>query len=159
MKLRTLIFSIAFFSLLLSCTLVNGEPSGHLRKAEEFSRQGRIDEAISEYRTHMNERLSEKNRPEWENPYFYLLLIGDLEIRNGRVDDALKTYEEAEDKGVDKTLVSDRYRYVGSYLAERGDYQKAIEVLTRYRDRDPLLIDSMLDRLARKLVASQDSTK
>jgi tetratricopeptide (TPR) repeat protein len=103
------------------------------------------------YREHISNRLEVADRPEWENPYFYLLNVGDIELKRGDVDKALAAYEEAERQRVDLPLVADRYRAVAVWYEEHGQLQKALEVLTKYREKDPLIFDSMLDRVAREL--------
>ena len=152
--------------LILSLTLIEGcvpsktlDGPRHIRNAERYAEEGKPDEAIDEYRRHIEYRLSVEDRPEWENPFFYLLIIGDLQLQKGSVDDALASYEEAEKNGVDRSLVADRYRHVGSCLAEQGKLTDALRVLTQYRDRDPLLIDSMRDRIAREIISRDESVK
>lgn len=127
-----------------------------VREADELTRAQRYDEAIALYRAHMEERLSVPDRPQWENPYFYLLLIGDVQLGRGQVDAALATYQEAEREHVDAPLISDRYRAVGRWYEEHGELQQALDVLSEYRDRDPLLFDVMLDRIAKELTARED---
>lgn len=125
-----------------------------LLNAEELSSEGKHDEAIAAYHEHIATRLEVADRPEWENPYFYLLNVGDIELSRGNVDKALAAYEEAEREKVDLPLVADRYRAVASWYEEHGQLEKALEILTKYRDKDPLIFDSMLDRVARELTES-----
>jgi tetratricopeptide (TPR) repeat protein len=119
--------------------------------AEQLTRDGKPDEAIAAYREHIANRLEVSDRPEWENPYFYLLNVGDIELNRGKIDAALAMYEEAERQKVDPALVADRYRAVASWYEEHGELTKALEILTKYREKDPLIFDSMLDRVAREL--------
>jgi len=125
--------------------------SDRLREAEQLTREGKYEEAIAAYRTHMDSRLAIQNRPEWENPYFYLVLIGDVYLGKGDVVNALSSYEEAEKNGVHQSLISDRYRSVAGWYEENNELQKAFDILTKYRSRDTLLFDSMLDRIARAM--------
>ena len=129
----------------------------HLQEVEEALREDRFNDAIAAYQAHIEDRLAEDDRPAWENPYFYYLLIGDIELRRGEVDKALKAYELAESNGVADELVADRYRSVGRWYEEKQELQSAIEVLSRYKDRDPLLIEAILDRLAKELTRLEDS--
>ena len=122
-----------------------------LLNAEQFTTDEKHDEAIAAYRRHISNRLEVTDRPEWENPHFYLLNVGDIELTRGNVDKALASYEEAEREKVDPPLVADRYRAVASWYEEHGQLAKALEILTKYRDKDPLIFDSMLDRIAREL--------
>lgn len=144
-------------TLLLIFSLGCHAPGEKIRQAEELSRQGEYDTAIVLYREHMQERLEVEDRPVWENPYFYLLLIGDVQLGQGQPELAIVTYEEAERLKVEPTLISDRYRAVGRWYQEHGQSQKALEVLTKYRDRDSLLFDAMLDRIAKELTAQEDA--
>ena len=148
-------------SLLISCAAgcsLFSDSSQKLRDADELTRQGKYDEAIEAYREHMTSRLEVSDRSEWENPYFYLLTIGDVELGRGDTEKALQTYEEAEKNGVGTPLISDRYRAVASYFEEHGELQKALDVLSKYRDRDPLLFDAMLDRIAKELTRKESET-
>ncbi|MBX7138984.1 MAG: tetratricopeptide repeat protein [Oligoflexia bacterium] len=130
----------------------------HLSKAEEYTRQAKYDEAITEYQQHIEFRLS-RPRPEWENPHFYKLMIGDLQLQKGDAATALKSFEEAEKAGIDRALVADRYRSIASWHEKNGRYSEAIQVLQKYRDRDDLLFDAMMDRLARTLSKVEESPK
>jgi tetratricopeptide (TPR) repeat protein len=102
-------------------------------------------------------RLKVPKRPEWENPYFYLILIGDIQLGQGLIEEAEKSYALAEESKVDEYLVSDRFRGIARWYEEQGKLSEAIEFLGRYRDRDPLLYESMLDRLAKELTLKEDS--
>lgn len=145
---------ISSLLVLASCRSILGlNGSRLLSRAEEYSRQGKTEKAIEAYNDHIADRLDDKKRPEWENPYFYELIIGDLYLREGKVAEALLSYERAENNKVDLVLVSDRYRYVASWHEKNGDIPAAMEVLKKYRERDSLLFDAMLDRLAKELVA------
>ncbi|MBX7143246.1 MAG: hypothetical protein K1X79_02230 [Oligoflexia bacterium] len=137
---------------LASCSAIWPDYAIHLKRAEELSRQEKYDEAIAEYREHMKLRLSLEKRPDWENPYLYLLMIGDIQLARQQIDAALATFELAEKNHVDNNLISDRYRAVASWYEKHDQLNLAIDTLKRYRDRDPLLFDSMLDRLAKELV-------
>ena len=127
-----------------------------LHDAEEYEVKGEYDRAITAYRMHIHNRLKAKDRPEGENPYFYHLKIGDIELKRGQIDKALEEYEFAERNGVEAGLIADRYRQVGRTYEERRDLKGAIGLLERYRDRDPLLFDAILDRLAKDLVKKEE---
>lgn len=104
----------------------------------------------------MNERLRVKDRPEWENPYFYLILIGDIQLGQDQPGDAQATYDEAEKKGVDDALVSDRYRSLALWYEQHGNLQKAASTLTARRSHDPIIFDSILDRVSKAIVAQEE---
>ena len=129
----------------------------HLRAAEDYADKSNYDQAIVEYRAHIDERLSVEDRPEWENPWFYLILISDLQLKRGDVSSAISTLDDARTKKVDASLVADRYRAVAHWYEERGELENSFEVLQKYRDVDPLLFDAILDRLGRKIVAAEES--
>lgn len=151
------LFLIVMFS---SCsTMMKGtweSYSKYLREAEIYERQGDFPQAIKAYRQHIQRRLENENRAEWENPAFYLLHIGDLYLKQSLVEEALGEYEAARVEGVARTLVADRFRLVAAWLAERGQIQEAIEILSAHRDEDPILFDLMRDRLAREKVAHEE---
>jgi tetratricopeptide (TPR) repeat protein len=134
-----------------------GSGYSNLQRAEEFLRQKKFDQAIAAYTQHMHNRLAYPQRPEWENPYFYLLLIGDVHLHQGAVDAALTAYAQAEQAQVDRSLISDRYRSVARWYEQHNDLRSALALLERYRDRDPLLIDAMLDRLSKALTVQEEA--
>ena len=152
LKPRTL-STVVLICVLSSCASLKGPEV--LNRADELTVEGRFDEAIAAYQEHIQDRLEDGGRPEWENPYFYLLNIGDIELNRNNPEKALARYEEAEQKGVTISLVADRYRAVATWHEGRHELQKALEVLNRYRSKDPLIFDSMLDRIARELTRSE----
>lgn len=155
-KANRIVGALMLVGLCLLCAGCFGHEPSLLQQAEELTRQDRIDDAINLYQEHIQTRLAVKDRPEWENPYFYLLIIGDLNLRSGRVEQALLAFNHAETEGVDRGLVSDRYRSVASWHERSGQLDLAISILIKYRDRDQLLFDSMLDRIAREKVKRED---
>jgi tetratricopeptide (TPR) repeat protein len=151
---------LSLYSFVIVCFIVGCSTFGfrdwgdyaYLEKAEEFSRQAKYDEAIDAYRKHMRYRLSLEDRPPWENPYLYLLMIGDLQLNQDKPEEARASYELAEKNKVDTALISDRYRYLATWYDKRGDIDAALKILSTYRDRDDMLFDVMRDRLAKELV-------
>jgi tetratricopeptide (TPR) repeat protein len=127
-----------------------------LDEAERTSREGDAEDAIELYKKHLERRLAVKDRPDWENPYLYLLTIGDLELKQGKVDAALASYEQAEKQGVNKELISDRFRGVALKFEADDKLEEACSILQKYRDRDPLIIDGMLDRISKEIVIRED---
>ncbi|WKZ56965.1 MAG: hypothetical protein QY326_09550 [Bdellovibrionota bacterium] len=147
-------------SLLLSifltgCTPRGSSPYDLLQEAEALVRQGKSDQAIQRYHDHIAWRLSVKDRPEWENPYFYLLLIGDLHAEIGNMTEALSSYQDAHRLGIETALVSDRYRFLAHKMELQGDLKGALEILRAHRELDPLLFDAMLDRVSRALTLQE----
>ena len=141
---------IGSLALVLTSGCFSSGPT-ELLEAEQLTSDGKHNEAIAAYREHITNRLEVTDRPEWENPHFYLLNVGDIELTRGNIDQALAAYEEAEREKVDPPLVADRYRAVASWYEEQNQLEKALEVLEKYREKDPLIFDSMLDRVAREL--------
>ena len=131
----------------------------NLRKADEAARRKEYDTAIQLYRAHIDYRLTVKDRPEWENPWFYLLQIGDIQLGQNKDADALKSYLLAEQEGVDKGLISDRVRYLAAWYEEHDRLQDAFKLLQAHKDRDPLLFDLSLDRVSKEMVKREDSQK
>lgn len=129
-----------------------------VEEAEELTREQQFDQAIALYQRHIENRLKVADRPDWENPYLYLLAIGDLRLRQDKVAEAAAYYDQAEKKGVGAALVADRYRGLAVHFEERHELENAIEVLKKYRHLDPLLFDGMLDRLSKQIVAEEDSS-
>lgn len=146
--------------MLVGCRAFFGSPNGArsdtLRKAEELTESGKFDEAIASYRKHISDRLAEPTRGEWENPYFYLLMIADVELKRSQPAAALVALKEAEDHEVDERLILDRYRVVAGWYEEHQRFDEAFALLTKYRERDPVLFDAMLDRVSRAMVAAED---
>jgi tetratricopeptide (TPR) repeat protein len=125
--------------------------------AEELAREKNYQAAILLYEKHMQRRLAVVDRPNWENPYLYLLTIGDLELERGDIVAAEKSYSEAAKQGIESALVSDRYRGIALRYEREGKLKEALTILERYRALDPLLFDGMLDRLSKALVAEEDA--
>jgi tetratricopeptide (TPR) repeat protein len=157
------IFCCARFSctlLLLSALGCSSLASTSLpHQAEQLIQEERYDQAIDTYQRHIAARLAASDRPDWENPHFYLLPIADLQLKTSRPHEALQSYIEAEKQGVESSLLADRYRAIATWHVENGDLQAAFEILKRYRDRDPLLFDSMLDRVGRALTAEDSRAR
>jgi len=143
-------------SLLYGCTTSITARYRDLERAEGLLSGGQFDEAISIYRSHIDYRLNLDKRASWENPYFYLLLIGDIELKRRSPEAAYVAYKEALSHGVDKNLISDRIRSLSHWHEEQGGIEKSIDILRSHRELDPLLFDAMLDRLARKLTDKEE---
>lgn len=154
MRLLTALAALFFGLCCTGCTSWF-DNSSSLYRAEELTQREQYDEAITAYREHIDDRLHVSNRPEWENPHFYLLRIGDIKLRQGDPKAALDSYQEAEREKVEPSLISDRYRAVASWYVEKGRLQEAFELLKTYRDRDSLLFDAMLDRIGRELTKQE----
>lgn len=128
----------------------------YLEQADYLIGEGQLDQAIEMYKRHIDYRLGVKNRAEWENPYFYYLLIGDLYLKQDKPEESLAAFELAEDKNVERPLLSDRYRLVAGWYEKHNDLKQAVSVLKKYRDRDELMFDAMLDRLSKELTRQEE---
>jgi hypothetical protein len=144
------------YSTLCGCTTSITARYRDLERAEGLLSKGQFGEAISIYQNHINYRLNLDQRASWENPYFYLLLIGDIELNRRSPDAAYVNYKQALSHGVDKNLISDRIRSLSHWYEEQGNIEKSIELLKLHRELDPLLFDAILDRLARKLTEKEE---
>jgi len=153
--LFTSVLSILPLALGTGCS----NPYTLLQRADSHTQQKKYDEAIEAYRKHIAFRLKVEGRPDWENPYFHLLQIGDLLILQDKVSEALSTYEEAEKHNVDPVNVSDRFRFVASYFERQGKLEEALKVLTTYRERDPFLYDLVRDRIGKELLSQEGGSQ
>ncbi len=140
----------------LSCSQV-GSSSDLIAQADSDLEHGRYEEALEGYRRHRDERLTVSDRPEWENPHFYTLLMGDVELQRGDPEAALQLYTLADQERLSASLVSDRYRALAAWHLEHGQFEKALDVLNTHRDRDPLLFDAMLDKVAKEMTRQEES--
>jgi len=127
-----------------------------VKLAEKFAREGKIDEAINTYKRHTETRVKAVNRPKWENPYFYYLIIGDLQLKKNLVIDAIASFKLAEKNNVEKSLIADRYRKAAEWYEQNTRLEEAVKLLENERELDSLLFDSMLDRLAKKITAKEE---
>ena len=132
-------------------------PTSDALIAEQYKSEGKHIEAIAAYRRHLAKRLISKT--ESENPYFYLLLIGDCYLEIDKIEQARKSYDLAVTQNIDKSLVAERYRRIARWFEDQGQLQKAIAELTRYRQLDTLLFDLEIDRLHKKFVAKEIAEK
>jgi hypothetical protein len=144
-------YFLSFLSLLLFTACSSLQSSTLANRAEQLVEEGRYDQAIESYRSHIERRLAASDRPEWENPYFYLLRVTDIELMNSRPNEALKACSEAAANGVERGLISDRYRAIAAWHIDHKELQRAFDILKTHRELDPLLFDAMLDRVGRAL--------
>ena len=152
-------FFLLILLLLTGCISIDFfsyDSHSYLKEAEQYSRQQKYDEAISAYRKHMEERLLITERPEWENPYFYLILIGDIQLGQNKPEEALESYEDAEQRQVDQYLISDRIRSLASWYEKNDQLDEAVKVLLKHRDKDSFMFDSMLDRISKEIVKREE---
>ena len=140
-----------------SCILwTGGDRSSHASKAKAFSDEKRYDDAISEYRLHIAERLKDSRRPEAENPHFYEILIGDILLKQKKPEQALATFVAAKEHGVELPLISDRIRQVARYYRNEGNYRRSLEVLQQHRGLDDFQFDADIDEFSKEMVERED---
>ncbi len=125
--------------------------TNYLAQAEVHTEKNEYQQAIESYQHHIEQRLADSKRAQWENPYFYLIRMGDLYLKLENPSGALEKYIEAENQNVEKELVSDRIRSLASWYESKNELRKAIDLLALHREKDQFLFDSMLNRMTRKL--------
>ena len=131
----------------------------HAKNAEEALQAGELDQAISEYRLHLDERLDDPNRPNWENPYFYSVLIGDIYLKQDLPERAKDSYLLAKENRVSNDVIVDRIRSLSRYYAAKGNLEEALSLLKEFRNLEPLMIDFDIDQLHRKIIEKEDAAK
>lgn len=142
--------------LLNACFSTNSSP--YRVEADSLKEQDRFDEAVTAYWKHIHYRLAIKDRPTWENPYIYLLDIGDIYLKQGQVDRALEHYKLADKYDVDRGYVNDRYLSIARWYEEHGELHKALAHLQIYSERDPIIFDLMMDRIAKQILTDESSS-
>jgi len=152
-----LLRTAAALSILALSACIDVTDRSNRARADQLSREKKYQEAIDEYWRHIDKRLAVKDRPEWENPYLYLLDIGDIHKEQGDIAEALRCYQMAEEKGVKQGYVNDRYRSVADWYEERGRFGEALQHLEKSRDKEPVMFDLMRDRIARRVVKEQST--
>lgn len=153
-----LLLSVASITTLSGCFLWNSESRdiSHADRAAELQAEGKLSAAIGEYNQHMQQRLESKRRPESENPYFYQILIGDLYLKQGNAEEALKAFITAKERSVESALVADRLRSLALWYSDQGKHEQGIVLLREFRALDPLMFDFFIDRIHRKQVAAEE---
>lgn len=158
------------FAALVLCTFLGGcatkQPLdttmpqiSYLDRAKYQRQIGNIDEAIKLYRLYIAERLKKVDRLQEEDPNYYLIVIGDLLFDSKRVEEAYVVYEEAEQRGVAKNFVIDRYVRTARWYQSRKNFAMAECILTKHSFLDPLVFEGELDQSFRKHTAAEDALK
>lgn len=145
-----LIMALSVLLCMLSCVRVTHRYETPAARADALKEQGKYEEAIKAYRAHLAQRIAQRG-PE-ENPYFYLLLIGDCYIAMDQLQEAEESYREAHAQEVDKALVADRFRRLADWYENENELENAMALLQKYRHLDPLLFDLEIDRLHKAYV-------
>ena len=156
------IIIILFLSSLLLSNLILSSCSTNFRyfleKAEAAEKSKEYSKAIEYYNKHIEFRNNDSKPPK-ENPYFYLLMVGDLYLKNEQPIEAKDTYIKAVDKEVSKPLCAERIRNIAKYYSEKSNYEEAFKILEEYRELDPLLFDLDKDNLHKEYVLTQESAE
>jgi hypothetical protein len=84
--------------------------------------------------------------------------MGDVELRRGDPEAALRLYTQADQEQLSSSLVADRYRALAAWHLDHGQFEKALDVLKAHRARDPLLFDAMLDKVAKEMTRREESS-
>lgn len=144
---------INFLLILSGCYLPT-----HLGMAESAYEAKKYNQAINEYELHIKSRLESKSRPDWENPYFYELIIGDIELEKGNFSEAIIRYKIAEDNKVELERISTRILEVGKQQYQLGIRnndnilkKRAIKLLQDNAFRDSELYYWTLDKLVKQI--------
>lgn len=159
---RSFPFQKIFFALLISLSsgcFWGNHHLDHLHNAEEFEKENRFDDAIAEYRLHMDSIKEREHKETWDNPSFYRLKIGDLKLQKSLPEEALQEYLLAEKEGIQSESISYRIREVAKWYRDKDELDKAFELLSSYRSRDPLLFNALLDDIARERTEKQFQAK
>ena len=162
--LRTVLTTLLTLLLLSGCRVYAAvfygdaefEPGlSNAQIAQKLRQEGKYEQAIARYLVHIQRRMHDPRRPDDENPYFYYAIIGDIYLQLDDVVRARESYETAHTQGVDAALVKDKFRGLARWHEQRGEYEEAINILKQYRDLDPLMIDSDIDRNHKEMVAAE----
>jgi tetratricopeptide (TPR) repeat protein len=119
-----------------------------LEDADLYRSMREYDTAIKLYKEHVEYRLGQE-RPDWENPYFYYLTIGDMYLEKGDVHQALLAYRTAHNNGVEIDYISHSYRKAAEWLANQDRFDEAKALLNKHQELDPILFHAALDRISR----------
>jgi len=157
-KLNTLILIILFFLSILSLNSCSTNFRYYLDKAETAEENKNYSSAIQFYKEHIEFREKDRKAPK-ENPYFYLLMIGDLYLKSEDPVNAEKTFVEAIEKDVSKPLCAERIRRIAKYYSKNNSYDEAFKLLELHRELDPLLFDLDKDNLHKEFIALNQETE
>ena len=153
-RLKTL---IVFYIATLCLSSCSTNFRYYLDKAEAAKERQNYSSAIQFYKEHIEFREKDRKAPK-ENPYFYLLMIGDLYLKNEDPLNAEKTFVEAIEKDVSKPLCAERIRMIAKYYSENNSYEEAFKLLEFHRELDPLLFDLDKDNLHKEFIALNQET-
>lgn len=127
-----------------------------LSKAQELESSGSYAEARDAYEKYFAQLLEQNYKT--PNPYFYQVIIGDLELKLGNPDLALERYQTAIEHDVNKGLLSDRIRLLADWWENAGEADRSLALFQQYRFLDPQSFDYELSQLHRRIVAREQNS-
>ena len=140
-----------------SCSLFSTRNELSLaRRAEQAQEAGNCEKAINLYNKHIEDRITQENKAEKENPWFYLIKIGDCQFEQNKETEALNTYLEAKSKKVYPDLIADRIMKVVDMRVKQKRYDDAINLLKDHREIDELKFDSRIDEIHKEIVVNEE---
>ena len=158
--LTRLTISLLLMFLLFGCSVfAPNKPSGFsslAKQADQARKAGDCDKAIPLYREHLHRRLKDSKRPKSENPWFYLILIGDCLVDQDKEDVAVSVYLEAKEKKVLPELVADRFIRISERMTSNNRFSEAMRFLKKHREIDELLFDARIDEIHKRMVAMEE---
>jgi len=154
-KLSNILLQVLPLLILSSC-FASTDFNSEAERAASLRKQGKFEAAISAYEEHIQDRLSNPNRPESENPYFYYIYIFDIYLEQNKDKEAYESLIYAKEHGIERSLVISRARELGKWYETHGQLDRAIEVLSEFRKLDPLLIDLDIDHIHKESIEKEN---
>ncbi len=153
MKIRFFYILLILFSL---CSCFSKETEQIINKVKELEENGKIHEAYKVYISHIENKLDKKENNQTKyNPFFYFILIGDMYLRNKNYDAALSSYLIARSRKIKKEIIVDRIQLIAKRYIKEKKYQKAWDLLEKYKNLDELSFSYQLSELHKKMVKEE----
>lgn len=157
LRIASKLLALALILGITSCSLFSTRNEMSLaRKAEQAQKAGNCDKAIELYSKHIEDRITQEIKAEKENPWFYLVKIGDCQLEQHKENEALNTYLEAKSKKVYPDLIADRIMKVVDLRVKQKRYDHAINLLKDHREIDELKFDSRIDEIHKEIVINEE---
>ena len=121
------------------------------KAAQEFN-DGDLEQARKNYFRHMKKRLLDESRPNDENPFFYLVLIGDIYLKEEKLERAFYFYRVGHGKKVKTPLIAYRIRKVALAYHKNKQSEIALDILREYRELDEFAFDAEKDKIHREYI-------
>ncbi len=120
-----------------------------LNKAELAFEENNYAEAVLLYDKHREERQNTKDRPSWENPSFYHLVVVESLLKLNKPEEAEARILLGIKEGVDNALIVDKLRLIAEWYVKNKDLTTAIDFLDKYHHLDEEYIDGIIDGLSK----------